>query len=38
MPDELAVAMSPSEFIHLIEYLSTLKDTPNSFPEDAPER
>lgn len=29
MPDELAIAMSPSEFVHLVEYLSQLKDQPN---------
>ena len=28
MPDDLAVAMSPAEFVHLIEYLSELKTKP----------
>jgi putative heme-binding domain-containing protein len=28
MPDELAIAMSPAEFIHLIEFLSSLRETP----------
>jgi hypothetical protein len=28
MPDDLAVAMSPSEFIHLIQYLSEQQTAP----------